>query len=203
MLAKGAGKPGSLKHRGPNSQPGHMKGTANPEILDWHRSWTVCTSTTRVGRSRWQLAWRRWNPVEGLDFRFFLLCRLVFSCLSNCTSILLRFVDYPVEGVVVLKRLSNKEVPEELPQVGVIWLVVEAKGAGVVKIDGEFLGRAAAKHLDGSCHLHLPDSVILLFLGGSFESLPWERTTAEVEHDIAQGLHVVTARLFGTKVSVD
>lgn len=34
-----------------------------------------------------------------------------------------------------------------------------------------------------------------LFLGATFETLPWKGTTAEVDHKVSEGLHVITARL--------
>jgi hypothetical protein len=42
-----------------------------------------------------------------------------------------------------------------------------------------------------------------LLLGSGLETLPGKGTTAEVEHDIAQGLHVVTARLLNAEMGVD
>uniref|UniRef100_A0AAY4C7L5 Uncharacterized protein n=1 Tax=Denticeps clupeoides TaxID=299321 RepID=A0AAY4C7L5_9TELE len=47
------------------------------------------------------------------------------------------FEHVPVEDVVVGEALSVEEVPEELPQVGVVRLVVEAQGATEVQVGGE------------------------------------------------------------------
>uniref|UniRef100_A0A8C6WGI4 Uncharacterized protein n=1 Tax=Neogobius melanostomus TaxID=47308 RepID=A0A8C6WGI4_9GOBI len=40
----------------------------------------------------------------------------------------------PVKDVVVGKALSVEEVPEELPQVGVVWLIVEPQRAAEVQL---------------------------------------------------------------------
>lgn len=43
----------------------------------------------------------------------------------------------PVEHVVVGEALAVEEIPEELPQVGVVGLVVKAQGAAEVQVRGE------------------------------------------------------------------
>lgn len=121
----------------------------------------------------------------------------------NHGSVLLVFVDGPVENVVVLERLADKEITEDLAKVGVVGLVIEAERASVVEVDGKFVRESTAQNLGGGSHLLLHDAVVLLLLGSSLQSLPGEGTTAEVEHDIAQGFHVITTRLLDTKVSVD
>lgn len=104
-------------------------------------------------------------------------------------------IHSPVENVVVLEALPDEEVTEDLAEVAVVGLVIEAEGARVVEIDGELVREATAEDLGGGCHLLLHDTIVLLLLGGSLEALPRERATAEVQHDVAEGLHIVTARL--------
>lgn len=118
-------------------------------------------------------------------------------------GVLLVLVDGPVEDVVVLEGLADEQVTEDLAEVGVVGLVVEAQGTGVVEVDGEFVGVATAQDLGGGGHLLLHDTVVLLLLGGGLESLPGERTTAEVEHDVSQGFHIIPTRLLDTQVGVD
>ncbi len=48
------------------------------------------------------------------------------------------FYRIPVEHVVVGEPLPVEEVPDELPQVRVVWLLLEAEGAAVVEVCGEF-----------------------------------------------------------------
>lgn len=111
-------------------------------------------------------------------------------------GVLLVLVDGPIEDVVVLEALTDEEIAEDLAEVGVVGLVVEAEGTSVVQVDGELVGEAAAQDFGGSGHLLLHDAVVLLLLGRRLQTLPGERATAEVEHDVAEGLHIVTAGLF-------
>jgi len=122
--------------------------------------------------------------------------------LSNGLCVLLVLVHGPVEDVIVLEALADEEVAEDFAEVRVVGLVVEAERAGVVEVDGELVGKAAAEDLGGRGHLLLHDAVVLLLLGGSLEALPRETAAAEVEHNVAERLHVVTARLLCDVVSV-
>lgn len=94
-------------------------------------------------------------------------------------------VDGPVKDVVVLEGLAHEQVAEDLAEVGVVGLVVESEGAGVVQVDGEFVGEATAKNFSRSGHLLLHNTVVFLLLGSSFQSLPGKRATAEVEHHVS------------------
>lgn len=58
--------------------------------------------------------------------------------------VLLVLVNSPVEDVVVLEGLADEEVTENLAEVGVIGLVVEAERTSVVQVDGEFVGETTA-----------------------------------------------------------
>lgn len=104
-------------------------------------------------------------------------------------------VDGPVEDVVVLETLTDEEIAEDLAQVAVVGLVVETQRTSVVQVDGKLIGEATAQDLSWGRHLLLHDAVVFLLLGGSLETLPGQRATAKVEHDIAQGLHIITTRL--------
>jgi hypothetical protein len=125
------------------------------------------------------------------------------SSLGNSLSVLLIFVDGPVEDVVVLETLTNEEVSEDLTEVAVIGLVIEAEGSSIVQVDGKLVREATAKDLGRCGHLLLHDAVVLLLLGSSLQTLPGKGATAEVEHDVAQRLHIVTSRLLNTQMSVD
>jgi hypothetical protein len=134
---------------------------------------------------------------------FLLGISLVSSCLSNGLSILLVLVDGPIKDVVVLEGFTHEKVTEDLAEVGIVRLVIEAEGASVVQVDSKFIGEATAKDLSGSCHLLFHDTVVFLLLGSGFESLPRKRSTTEVEHYVAQRLHVITTRLLHSQMSVD
>jgi hypothetical protein len=124
-----------------------------------------------------------------------LLASLVCG-LSNGLSVLLVLVDGPIEDIVVLEALTDEEIAEDLAEIGVVRLVIEAQGAGVVQVDGKLVRKATAKNLGRGCHLFLHDAVVFLLLGGRLKTLPRKGAAAEVEHDIAKRLHVITARLF-------
>ena len=125
----------------------------------------------------------------------FLLGWLVPGGLGNGLGVLLVLVDSPIEDIVILETLTNEEITEDLSEVGVIRLVIESEGSSVVEVDGKLVGEASAENLGWSGHLLLHDTVILLLLGSSLETLPWERASAEVQHHVAERLHIVTTRL--------
>ena len=127
---------------------------------------------------------------------FFLLHSCLVVACRNGLGILLILVDGPVKDVVVLESFPDKQVTEDLAEVRIVRLIVETKGASVVQVDGKLIGESTAKNFRRGRHLLFHDPVILLFFGGSLQSLPGKRTTAEVEHDISKGLHVITTGLF-------
>ena len=125
-----------------------------------------------------------------------LLALALIGSLSDGLRVLLVLVDGPVEDVVVLEALTDEEVPEDLAEVRVVGLVVEAERASVVEVDGELVREATAEHLGRGGHLLLHDAVVLLLLGGRLKTLPGKGTAAEVQHHVTERLHVVTAGLF-------
>ena len=128
----------------------------------------------------------------------FLALALVTGSLSDGLCILLVLVYGPVEHVVVLEALTNEKIAEDLTKVGVVGLVVESEGSGVVQINRKLVREATAEYLGGGRHLLLHDAVVLLLLSSSLQALPRKGATAEVEHDITQRFHVITAGLFYT-----
>jgi len=125
-----------------------------------------------------------------------LLALALVGCLSDGLGVLLVLVDGPVKDIVVLEALTDEEIAEDLAEVRVVGLVVEAEGTGVVQVDGKLVGEATAEHFGGGGHLLLHDAVVLLLLGSSLQALPGKGSTAEVEHDVSKRLHVITAGLF-------
>ena len=125
----------------------------------------------------------------------FLFDDCLLGCCSHSLSVLLVFVDSPIEDIVVLEGFADEEIAEDLTEIGVVRLVVEAERSSVVEVDCKLVREASTEHLCRRSHLLLHDTVILLLFRCSFETLPWERASAEVQHDIAQGFHVVTTGL--------
>ena len=62
-------------------------------------------------------------------------------------------LDGPVKDIVVLEAFADKQVAEELAEVRVVGLVVEAERTAVVEIDCELVGEAAAEDFGGGRHL--------------------------------------------------
>lgn len=118
-----------------------------------------------------------------------------------------------------------EQIPEELPEVGVVGLVIKSQGAAQIQVSGELgwggeqkvgfnvgasrdvifqlclatpssLTRVSlAEHLDWCGHFLLADAFILLSLGSSLEPLPGQRAQVEVHEYVAQGLQVVPSGL--------
>lgn len=128
---------------------------------------------------------------------------LALALLLNCQRILLVLIDGPVEYVVVLETLAHEQVTEDLAEVRVVRLIIETKGTGVVEIDGELVGKAAAQNLGRGGHFLFHNSIILLFLSSSLESLPWKRAPAEIEHHVAKRFHIIATGLLNAKMSID
>jgi hypothetical protein len=121
------------------------------------------------------------------------------SSVASCSDSL----DAPIKDIVVLEAFSDEEITEELAEVQVIRLVVEAERTRVVQEDSEFVRESAAQKIGGGCHLLLHDVVVLLLLGGSLETLPRESAAKEVHKHVGNGFQVITTGLFDTQVSVD
>lgn len=112
-------------------------------------------------------------------------------------------LDTPVEDVVVLEALADEQVAEELAEVGVVGLVVEAESTSIVQEDAELVREATAEKIGRRRHLLLHDAVVLLLLGGSLETLPGKGAAQEVHKNVGERLQVIAAGLLDTQVGVD
>jgi len=119
------------------------------------------------------------------------------------TVILGTSLDAPVEDVVVLVAFANEEITEELAQVRIVRLVVEAKSASVVEEYSKLVGETSAEEVGRRSHLLFHDTIVFLLLGGSLEALPWESTAEEIHEDVCEGFKVITTSLFDAQVGVD
>jgi len=77
----------------------------------------------------------------------------------------------------------------------VVGLLLEIELSAVLHELLELVGVSAAELLKGRLNLLLFDSGVLLVLGATWESLPWELTLKEVQKDMAYGLQVVSPGL--------
>ncbi len=98
----------------------------------------------------------------------------------------------------VLESLSK-----ELAEIVVVGGVFEAEVADVREVLAELLGEAFAEVLDGGGLLLLTNLFVLLLVGSSLETLPRQTATEEVHEDVAEGLEIISARLFTSQVRVD
>lgn len=96
-----------------------------------------------------------------------------------------------------------EKVPEELSQVRVVGLVVKAKGAAKVEVCGKLRWVSFTQDFNRSGHFLLADSLILLSLCGSLQTLPWQRAQVEVHEHIAKRLQVISSGLLYAQVGVD
>ncbi len=69
------------------------------------------------------------------------------------------------------RAVARKQVPEDLAQVRVVRLVVEAQAAAVLEVRGELGREVLAQQLGWRGHLLLADLLVLLLLGGRLEPL--------------------------------
>ena len=81
--------------------------------------------------------------MSSTGWLLFFLYRSLSGGLLDSLGILLILVDSPIEDVIVLEPFANKQITEDLAEVRIVWLVIKAKGASIVEVDGEFVGEAA------------------------------------------------------------
>lgn len=62
---------------------------------------------------------------------------------------------------------------------------------------------AIAEVLDGGSLLLLSNLLVLLLVGGSLKTLPWQSAAQEVHEDVAESLEIITTRLFASQMGVD
>mmetsp|Transcript_10264 Transcript_10264/g.36488 ORF Transcript_10264/g.36488 Transcript_10264/m.36488 type:complete len:377 (+) Transcript_10264:1-1131(+) len=117
--------------------------------------------------------------------------------------LLLELEDGPVEHIVVLVPGPDEGLPEQVPKVVVVRLVVKPQAPAVVQVAHELLWKLLAKHLDGRGHLPLADLLVLLLLGRRLEALPRQGPSQEVQQDVTQGLQVVPPALLDPQVRIN
>ena len=67
--------------------------------------------------------------------------------------------------------LANKEISEDLAEIGIIWLVIKSEGPTVLEVGAKLQGEASAEKFDWRCHLLLTDLLVLVLLGSRFQPL--------------------------------
>jgi hypothetical protein len=126
-----------------------------------------------------------------LDFFLFLQFVLLFT------------QNDPVVLVVILVAVALEQVLKHVPHDCVLGSLVEAEVSALAQVLHELNGITLAQHFDRGCQLLLLDPFVFVPLVVGLESLPREHSSQEVHGDVADALHVVSAGLLDTQVSVD
>jgi len=92
---------------------------------------------------------------------------------------------------------------EEFAKVVVVGLVLKAQVADVREVLVELLRVAITEVLDRSRLLLLYNLFVLLLVRSSLQALPGKTPAEEVHENVAEGLQVITTRLFSAKMGVD
>lgn len=92
---------------------------------------------------------------------------------------------------------------KQVTKVVVIWGILESKVADVAEVLVELLWEAIAEFGNWRSLLLLSNLLVLLLVGRSLESLPWQTSAKEVHEDVAESLEIVTARLLTAEMGVD
>ena len=106
-------------------------------------------------------------------------------------------------GVLGVKGVTLHATFEKTDDVRIIGVLGKAQAAAIVHELLEFLGLVSAKLLDGSLLLLLFDVGVLLSLGPSRKTLPWETTFQKVKDHMTNCFKVITSGLLVTKMGVD
>ena len=86
-------------------------------------------------------------------------------------SILVQRIN-PVVVIVPLIVLQEEQLPQDLSQEPVVWLVLELQGMDVVEERGYLYGQALTELLHWDVHLLLHYFVVFFLLVVSFDALP-------------------------------
>ena len=92
---------------------------------------------------------------------------------------------------------------EEVAKVVVIWSILKSKVPDIAEVLVEFLWETIAKLGDWRRLLLLSDLLILLLVGRSLQSLPWETSPEEIHEDVSERLEIIATRLLASKMGVD
>ena len=92
---------------------------------------------------------------------------------------------------------------EESQDEAVVGVSGETESAAVLHEFLELAGLVHAEFVNGDFLLLTLDVIIFLILRASRKSLPGEGAAEEVQKHVANGLQIITTRLFVTNVSVD
>ena len=87
-------------------------------------------------------------------------------------------------------------------QKAIVWFLLEIQSFAVLHIRSEFLGAILAQFGDTSSYLALSNSDEHLLYGGARDLVPGQVACQEIDHHVAKGLHVISARELVSQVSI-
>ena len=134
---------------------------------------------------------------------FFLLDDLAAGGRFAGAIILSVTLDTPIEDVVILITFTNEQITEELAEIGIIRFVIEAQSPCVIEENAKFVGESTTEEIGGGGHFLFHDTVILLLLGSSLQTLPRKGASEEVHQDVGKRLEIIAAGLLHAKMSVN
>lgn len=111
------------------------------------------------------------------------------------------FLNRPVEYVVILKTLAQKEIAEKLAKIGVIWLFVKLQITDILEVGCEFLWKAIAEVLDRGIYLFIFNMLVILASSCRLQAFPGQRTAGKVDHHITKRFEIIAARLLWVTLS--
>ncbi len=85
----------------------------------------------------------------------------------------------------------------------VVWVLFKFKLAAILHELFKFRWISAAEFLQRGLHLFLFDVIVLVILGLTWETLPRERASQEIQEHMANSLEIISSRLLYTFVCVD
>ena len=110
---------------------------------------------------------------------------------------------HPIILSILNLASALESLSEEVAKVVVIWSILKSKVADVAEVLVELLREAVAKLGDWRRLLLLSDLLVLLLVGRSLQSLPWETSAEEVHEDVSERLEIIATRLLASEMGVD
>jgi len=89
-------------------------------------------------------------------------------------GIFARFEGVPVEDVIIREALSVEQIPDELPQISVVRLLLESQRTDVILVGGKLGWCSLGELLNRRGQLLLTDLLVLLSLVLGPQTLPWK-----------------------------
>ena len=87
--------------------------------------------------------------------------------------------------------------------ISIVWILSKREASAIVHEFCKLIGLVLAKLLDFDLLLLFLDVGVLLSLGSTWKTLPWERSFQEIQEHMADGLKIISSGLLISDMSVD